>query len=350
MPTHYDYIIVGAGPAGSTFARIADKNKRILLLNRNSTKSKPCGGLLAPDAQKALAMFDLTLPKDVLVDPQIFSVRTIDLKTNQERRYQRMYINMNRDRFDKWLISLTGENVTVRGGLCTSISRRNDGFCVTWRDEHGQAHCDTCEKLIGADGASSIVRRTFFKKFKTRRYTAIQQWFAIDENTSNPFYSCIFDADTSDCCSWSIFKDDCVIFGGAFATKNCHTAFEAQKSKLKSIGLDLGKPIKTEACSVLRPKGFKSICSGGYGVFLIGEAAGLISPSSLEGISSAINSAVKLEECIEKEHPNARYRRAILPLAIKLLAKNLKCPFMYSPFLRRLVLASGVGSINVERR
>lgn len=44
-----------------------------------SDLSKPCGGLLSEDAQRSLARYDITLPKDVLVDPQIFAVKTIDL-------------------------------------------------------------------------------------------------------------------------------------------------------------------------------------------------------------------------------------------------------------------------------
>ena len=46
--------------------------------------------------------------------------------------------------------------------------------------------------------------------------------------------------------------------------------------------------------------------------------------------------------------PLAAYRRATRHLRWKLLAKNLKCPFMYQPFLRRLVLKSGLTSIHVE--
>jgi len=42
-----------------------------------SDLSKPCGGLLSEDAQLSLARYDITLPKDVLVDPQIFAVKTI---------------------------------------------------------------------------------------------------------------------------------------------------------------------------------------------------------------------------------------------------------------------------------
>ena len=43
-----------------------------------------------------LARYDITLPKDVLVDPQIFSVKTIDLEAGLVRHYQRTYLNMDR--------------------------------------------------------------------------------------------------------------------------------------------------------------------------------------------------------------------------------------------------------------
>ncbi len=83
----YDIVILGAGPAGATFARLMGEGgagnqpgRKILLLDGQTERNKkPCGGLLAPDAQKALAHFDLVLPKSVLVDPQIFSVKTIDV-------------------------------------------------------------------------------------------------------------------------------------------------------------------------------------------------------------------------------------------------------------------------------
>ena len=114
----YDMIIVGGGPAGATLARLAPRSWRILLL-AGTGRDKPCGGLLAPDAQKALARFELTLPKAVLVDPQIFSVRTIDLSTGRQRYYQRMYINVDRQRFDRWLLDMAGDNVTVVRGRCT---------------------------------------------------------------------------------------------------------------------------------------------------------------------------------------------------------------------------------------
>lgn len=344
----YDIIIIGAGPAGSTFARIAEKSQKTLLLN-GSNAGKPCGGLLAPDAQKSLACFDLTLPKEVLVDPQIFSVRTIDLKTQKQRWYQRMYINVDRKKFDDWLISLTPPNVTVEKGICYKIVKEKEGYLVTYKNKNEESVSAFTKILIGADGANSIVRNNFFPKLKTRKYVAIQQWFEEERKIAKPFYSCVFDAKTSDCCSWSISKDGYIIFGGAFAPLNCRKNFEEQKEKLIKFGLPLTTPVKTEACMVLRPKTMKSFCCGGDGIYLIGEAAGFISPSSLEGISSAINSAVILNESLlsNKKDKHKDYKHKTISLRYKLIFKNLKCPFMYDPFLRKLIMKSGLSSIDI---
>ena len=344
----YDLILIGSGPAAAAFARLAPRSLRILLIDGGG-RPKPCGGLLAPDAQKALARFELTLPKEVLVDPQIFSVRTIDLVTRRQRYYQRMYINVDRGRFDRWLMDMVGDNVTVLRGRCTALRRADGGFAVTCAAPDGARREFRAPLLVGGDGADSIVRRTLFGPARIRRYTAIQQWFPLSD--ANPFYSCVFDAATSPCCSWSICKDNHLIFGGAFPPRDCRAAFEAQKARFADyLGLTLGQPERTEACQVLRPHRPASFCLGGGGAYLIGEAAGLISPSSLEGISSALISACALAESLQEADPLRAYRKKLRRLRGKLLAKNLKCPFMYHPLLRDLVLRSGLTSIEVSAR
>ena len=81
----FDIAIIGLGPAGSIFAKYLNTKYSVIAFDKKSNSDnsfkKPCGGLLADDAQKFFAKLGLTLPLDVLVDPQIFSVKTIDVKT-----------------------------------------------------------------------------------------------------------------------------------------------------------------------------------------------------------------------------------------------------------------------------
>lgn len=349
----YDIAIIGTGPAGATLARLLHPKYKIIAIDKKNPHGdgfqKPCGGLICTDAQKALASFDLTLPKDVLVDPQIFAVKTIDLKNKLIRHYQRFYINMDRHKFDLWLESLLPKTVELHSNaVCTELKRENGGFLISYQDlETKQIRTVRAKFLVGADGANSIVRRTFYPEKKLRRYLSIQQWFP--ETHQNPFYSCIFDPETTDCCSWSISKDHQFIFGGAFPLDHARERFERQKAKLERIGFRFGAPLKTEACLVLRPASFRDFCKGEKGIFLIGEAAGFISASSLEGISSAIGSAKTLSDVLN--HPfgnlNERYWQKTLPLRLKLFTKVLKSPFLYRSFLRKLVIKSGIQSIKI---
>ena len=172
----YDIVAVGAGPAGSVFVREIAKacpHLKILLVDGQSeTSAKPCGGLLAPDAQKLLARFDLVLPKTVLEDPQIFAVETIDIDQGIVRYYQRHYLNMDRFAFDRWLLSLVPSHVTVVRGRCAEIRREGELCRLTVRQ--GDREEIFCAKaLVGADGGGSVVRRAFFSPMKVQ-YVAIQ--------------------------------------------------------------------------------------------------------------------------------------------------------------------------------
>lgn len=351
MTTLYDVAIIGAGPAGSVFAKelaLGDQSLKILIIDGQSEeRPKVCGGLLAPDAQKLLAKMNLTLPKNVLADPQIFAVETVDLSKKYVRYYQRHYLNMDRSAFDRWLLSLVPNNVEIVSGRCSSISESNDGYSIKVRcDGHKTEYCTAA--IVGADGGGSVVRRSFFRK-SIFQYVAIQQWFEC-EGEKLPYYSCIFDEKTSDSCSWTIRKDQYCVFGGAFEKSGCRISFEEQKTRLEEfVGYKFNAPVKTEACLLSSPRKMSDFIVGKKSVYLIGEAAGFISASSFEGISSAILSGKLLADAFleGKDHKKIMklYKAKTLPLRIKLYFKTKKRFVLCSPSLRHMIMKSGIESV-----
>lgn len=347
----YDIAVVGAGPAGAVFVKEIAKSRpdlKILLINGQSPSSaKPCGGLLAPDAQKLLAKFDLVLPKSILEDPQIFAVETIDIDQKLVRYYQRYYLNMDRYAFDSWLLSLVPSHVTLLNGRVTKIKKQDELYNIFTR-YNGEEVQMSAKALVGADGGGSVVRRTFFAPMRAQ-YVAIQQWFN-NEGQKMPYYSCIFDAKTSDSCSWTIHKGNYVIFGGAFERQGCRRAFDTQKSRLEAfLGNSFGKAVKTEACLVSSPRAMKDFCTGEDRVFLLGEAAGFISASSFEGLSSAMFSGKTLAEAFAKgksyKDIQRIYKKSTRSLRFKLRSKSVKRALLCAPSIRGLIMRSGIQSI-----
>jgi flavin-dependent dehydrogenase len=120
------------------------------------------------------------------------------------------------------------------------------------------------------------------------------------------------------------------------------------KERIKSLCITFGELIKREGCLINLNKGKVNICTGKNGVFLIGEAAGMISPSSLEGISYSMESASLLADIINRNSKNIghKYFMKTLGIRIRLVIKMLKKPFMYNKLLRKLVMKSGIKTID----
>lgn len=344
----YDVAIVGAGPAGAIFAKtLAEKNTelKILLIDGSNDVSKVCGGLISPSAQKQLAMLGLELPVDVLENPQIFSVGVIDLAIEYERRYIRQYINTDRTRFDEWLKSLIPNTVEIIKGRCLDIKEGEEYTLSVKSFDVVEKY--TAASVVGADGGSSIVRRSLFNK-KIYHYVSIQEWYRY-ETKALPSYSCVYDSETSDNCSWTIKKGEYFVFGGSFVKKNCREAFEKQKARLeKYLGIDFGVPVRKEACLLTCPKRAGDILCGKPGAYLLGEAAGFITSDSFEGISSALLTGRMLAEAYAEggTHENIirLYNVKTKKQKRKIRYRIFKMRMLCSPLIRHFVMKSGVKS------
>jgi flavin-dependent dehydrogenase len=355
----YDVAIIGAGPAGATLAKLISGRYRVLLVDRkrpagdrkDDFSGKCCGGLLAPDAQGMLSKMGLGLPKRILVDPQLFVVRAIDVRHKTEKYYQRYYINMNRGRFDSWLLSMVPSNVDIRLGCrFKSYESDGDGIRIKFFGDN-KIHTERARILVGADGASSRVRKQVMGDIPSiKTYFAIQEW--VEADSQLPYFSTLFDPDITDYYSWTIPKEDFLLIGAALHPKaDVPGRFGLLKERLKNNGLQFGKVVRREATFILRPTKLGQLSTGAGPVALLGEAGGWISPSSAEGISYAFRTAMILAEVLNKSLINfqERYRHKTAPLRRNIFIKNMKSHFIYDSLLRHIVMKSGLDSMRIYK-
>ena len=350
----YDIAIIGAGPAGSTLARLLGKAFKVALvekrdmLSHHSPREKCCGGLLAPDAQKIMAKLSLGLPGEILSGPQLFCVCALDLDNHRKRFYRRHYINMDRQAFDRWLITLVPPEVDLFSGHALKRFENTGGRYSLQLKTKGASNSIQAAMVVGADGAFSKVRSALSKKATpAQRYIAAQEWHPINTQPDPCFYA-IFDSQVTDFYSWIIPKENGLVLGSALHPKdNVSERFDLLKKKLVGHGIDLISPYKKNGAYLLRPRKLADLNPGEGGIALVGEAAGFISPSSGEGLSYAMKSAVLLAESLKEDACGwmRLYRKKICGIKCDIVLKNLKSRLIYHSGARGLIMKSGLMSL-----
>lgn len=355
----YDVAIIGAGPAGATAARlIAAQRRRVLLLDPRSLDAayadgmpaKPCGGLLAPAAQKELARQGLGVPGRVTVGPQLFAVSTRDRTADIERLYQRHYVNIDRESFDRWLLSLVPDDVDARfGWVLESAIAEEQGVTLRCRTGQGTRVTARARLLVGADGAASVVRHAMCSASRPTRYVAIQGTFSSGSGAAH--YGAFFDDAVTDFYGWTVPKGDTTLAGVAVpAGPGAPARYDRFIAALSADGALPGYELGRASAPVCRPAHVSELRLTAERTVLLGEAAGLISPSSAEGISYALRSGATLAHSLEQgmEGAETRYRDAALPLVAEVAMKVIKGRVIHAPAARRLIMRLGIGAIPAE--
>lgn len=349
----YDIAIIGAGPSGTMLARLLSPKYNVVLIDRRSFSDsngkhdeKCCGGLLAPDAQRMLAQMGMAIPKSVTADPQLFAVRTFDTGTRYERIFQRSYINIDREAFDRWLIGSVPSSVhifnetTITEVLQCDVGSELRGF------HKGAPFSLKARLIVGADGARSHIRRFAASKIKEpKTYIAVQGEFEL--HGRDPYFTAVFAPQLSDFYGWIIPKNGTARAGIALPLNgSVISAYEDFAAVISAKYSHIGKELRRNGAFIYRPNGF-DCNTGNSRIALVGEAAGFISPSSAEGFSFAFKSAQCLASALDKDINGfeKRYERNCISLRYSILAKSIKSPVMYVPWIRRIILASGLQSL-----
>ncbi len=339
----YDIIIIGAGPSGSSFARLLDKRFKVLILEKrnldedsNYKCKKPCGGLLAPVAQKEMIMQDLKMPKEVLSDPQVFSVKTIEADFNIIGYYQKKYVNFNREKFDRYLFSLIPDTVDKRLNAVFIGYKKIKEYYEVYYKYNNQVITEKTKYIVSAEGANSKIRRDIYP---LSIYTSLQKIYRIDDFI--PAHVSIFKKDVTDYYSWIIRKDDLLYVGTAIdENKNIRKSF-SNLIEYVEREFSLTSPLYTESTAILIPRKLSDIKLSYENIFFIGESAALINPSSAEGISYALKSARFLAEGFNRDNLQL-YKKYVRKLKKTIFLKLIRKKIMFTKLTRILLMRIGI--------
>ena len=347
----YDIVVIGGGPAGSVFSKFINSKYKVLLLDRrdyedeNNKIIKCCGGLLAHEAQAALSGLGYSLSKDILVSPQVFNVQVIDYDNNLKKKYYKNYLNFDREKFDNYLLSQKASHVElIKGALFIDYSEDENGiYTVIYRIGTDIKKVKT-KMIVSAEGANSLIRKNLDSKSKND-CIAIQRVYKMKKDFS--YHMAIFDKNINNYYSWLVPKGNELILGTILKKgKGSWDKFHQLEERVKSEGIDINDIIRDEGTFIRVPK-WNEYFMAKDRIALIGEAAGLISASSSEGISYALISGYYLADSINKKGIKSGiidYCKRTESIRMKLNLKILKGKLMYNSFIRKFIIMSGVFS------
>ncbi len=292
MNETFDVVIVGGGPAGATAAHdLARRGRRVLLIDR-AGRIKPCGGAIPPRAIK-----DFDIPDHLLVAKARKARMIAPSGMQVDIPIEGGFVGLvDREHFDEWLRERAAAAGAVRAsGKFEQLARDADGIStVAWsEDDNGERRGRQvrARAVIGADGAKSAVAQQSVPGADKTKYVFAYHEIVrapadkprdYDGSRCDVFYQGHLSPDFY---GWVFPHGDTLSIGTGSADKG-FSLRNATTALREAVGLAGAETVRREGA----PLPMKPLprWDNGRDVVLAGDAAGVVAPSSGEGIYYAM--------------------------------------------------------------
>ncbi len=337
---------MGAGPAGLSLIHHLAGHCSILLVDRQEPgMGKLCSGLLTSRAQAELPA---PLPRELIRQPEFAELEYHDLDLNLHLKWPVDYQNVDRDGFDRWLWEVAPKDgVEARfHASVREVEREGDHFrLVVSQGERREEY--RARLVVDASGWRSITRRA--RGEGAPLIMAVQAEAEVHPQPANHWG--IFRTAFTDWFAWLVPQQERVLMGCGLPYGGEGRGLRAAERMVEfflgevapAFGLAI-RPGRVRGCPLTKITSLRQVDLGDGMVLRVGEAAGLVSPSSGDGISYGLSSGRKLARVLREvglspedaRERTTRYRKSLREEIGELRLNVVKARMMASPWGRWL--------------